>query len=415
MPGEEHDMANASVAGSEGPALVDLADPELWQDLHAPLRAARGRHPVALGPGGERLVLRHADVEALSSDPRLVSNALPMLTRHGVTNGPLFDWWRRMMTNQNGPGHLRLRSLVSRAFTPRRIESKRPRVRELARELVGERLESGEIDLVQHLADPLPIRLMCEILGVESEAHPDFARWSTELGRALTQVLTPEAQQAGEEAATGLGGAISELIAARRARPRDDLLSALLAASAQGPERFADEDLVTLVINLLFGGHDTSRSMLSIGMALLLQHPEQLARLRREPALAASAGEEILRFEPPIAVLAREPVLDIEMGGIVLRKGEMVFLSILSANRDERVFRDPDRFDIARDGPRSLSFGWGPHHCLGAALARVEIQEALPALLRDFDFELLEAPRWVPFVAIRRLDSVRGKVRPARG
>jgi hypothetical protein len=407
-------MAKVSVVGSDGPALVDVADAALWQDLHAPLRAARERHPVALGASGERLVLRHADVESLSSDPRLVSNALPMLTRHGVTDGPLFDWWRRMMTNQNGPEHLRLRSLVSRAFTPRRIESKRPRVREIARELVGARLEAGELDLVQDFADPLPIRLMCEILGVESEAHPDFARWSTDLGHALTQVLTPEARRAGEEAATGLGAAISELIAARRARPRDDLLSALLAASAQGPERFADEDLVTLVINLLFGGHDTSRSMLSIGMALLLQHPQELARLRGDPSLAASAGEEILRFEPPIAVLAREPMRDIEVAGIVLPKGEMVLLSILSANRDERVFRDPDRFDIARDGPRSMSFGWGPHHCLGAALARVEIQEALPALLRDFDLELLEAPRWVPFVAIRRLECVRVRIRARR-
>jgi cytochrome P450 len=284
-------------------------------------------------------------------------------------------------------------------------------VRELARELVGERLAAGEIDLVADVAHLLPIRLMCEILGVESEAHPDFARWSTDLGRALTQVLTPEARRAGEEAATGLGAAIAELIAARRARPRDDLFSALLSASAQGPERFADEDLVTLVVNLLFGGHDTSRSMLSIGMALLLQHPEQLARLRRDPSLAVCAGEEILRFEPPIAVLAREPVEDIELEGVVLPKGEMVLLSILSANRDARVFSEPDRFDVGRDAPRSFSFGWGPHHCLGAALARAEIQEAIPALLRDFDFELVEAPQWVPFVAIRRLDSVRVRVR----
>jgi len=392
------------------PALLDLGDPEIWQDLHAPLRDARERHPVALGTAGERFVLRYADVERLSSDPRLVSNALPILTRHGVSSGPLFDWWRRMMTNQNGPEHLRLRGLVSRAFTPRRIESKRPRIRELAVELVRERTSAGELDLVRDLADPLPIRLMCEILGVESEAHPDFARWSTDLGRALTQVLTPQGRVAGEAAATGLGDAIAELVATRRANPRDDLLSALLAASAQGPERFADEDLVTLVINLLFGGHDTSRSMLSIGMALLLQHPGEQARLRGDPSLAGSAGEEILRCEPPIAVLAREPVEDLELEGVVLPKGEMVLLSILSANRDPRLFAQPDRFDVGRSGPRSFSFGWGPHHCLGAALARAEIQEALPALLDAFDFELLEQPRWVPFVAIRRLESVRVRV-----
>jgi cytochrome P450 len=404
-------MAAVEHAGKTGePAVLDLADASLWQDLHAPLRAARARHPVAFSTGGERLVLRHADVEALASDPRLVSNAVPILTRHGIESGPLLAWWRRMLTNQNGPEHLRLRSLVSRAFTPRRVESQRPRIRERARGLVRERLAAGELDLVADLAHVLPIELMCELLGVGAADRPGFARWSTDLGRALTQVMTPEALRAGEAAALGLGAAVAGLLRERRAWPRDDLLSALLAAAAQGPGRFDEADLVTLVINLLFGGHDTSRSMLSIGMALLLQHPDELARLRRDPALAAAAGEEILRFEPPIAVLARQPLEDVELGGVVLPAGEMVLLSILAANRDPEVFADPDRFDVGRRGPRSLSFGWGPHHCLGAALARAEIQEALPALLDAFDFELVEAPRWVPFVAIRRLDAVRVRV-----
>jgi len=396
-----------------GPALLDLADPAIWQDLHAPLGLARERHPVALTTGGERLVLRYSDVEALANDPRIVSNAVPIVTRHGVRGGPLLEWWRRMLTNQNGPEHLRLRALVSRAFTPRRVEAQRPRVRELARGLVRDGLDrGGEIDLVDDVFHVLPIVLMCEILGVDAEGHPDFARWSTDLGRALTQVMTPETLRAGDEAATRLGAAVRELLAERRARPGDDLLSALVAAAEQEPGRFAEEDLVTLVINLLFGGHDTSRSMLSIGMALLLEHPSELARLRAEPSLAASAGEEILRCEPPIAVLAREPIEDIELAGVVLPKGEMLLLSVLSANRDPRVFADPDRFDVARRSPRAFHFGWGPHVCLGAALARAEVQEAIPALVAAFDFELLEAPRWVPFAAIRRLERVRVRVRP---
>ena len=397
--------------GAAGPALLDLADAAIWQDLHTPLRLAREQHPVAFTTGGERIVLRYADVEALSSDARIVSNAVPIVTRHGVTTGPLLAWWRRMLTNQNGPEHVRLRALVSRAFTPRRIESQRPRIRELAVGLVRARIDRDEIEFIDDVADVLPIVLMCEILGVDAAGHPDFARWSTDLGRALTHVMTPETLLAGDEAATRLGTAVAELLAERRTRPGDDLLSALLAASEQGPDRFAEEDLVTLVINLLFGGHDTSRSMLSIGMALLLQHPAELARLRSDPTLAASAGEEILRFEPLIAVLAREPLEDLELGSVVLPKGEMLLLSTVSANRDPAVFSAPDRFDVARRGPRSFSFGWGPHHCLGAALARAEIQEALPALLEAFDFELCEEPRWVPFVAIRRLDRVRVRVR----
>jgi hypothetical protein len=392
--------------------VIDLGDAALWQDLHAPLRAARERHPVALSTGGERLVLRYADVEALASDPRLVSNALPILTRHGVDSGPLLEWWRRMMTNQNGPEHLRLRSLVSRAFTPRAVERERPRIRELARELLTPHLGAGEFDFVEHVADALPLRLICEMLGVDAADHPEFSRWSTDLGCALTQVLTPEMQRAGETAVTGLAAAVTELLAVRRRRPGDDLLSALLAASQQGPDRFDEDDLVVLVINLLFGGHDTSRSVLATALALLLAHPEALAALRRDPSFAAPACEEILRYEPPIAVLAREPVEDLRLGGVTLPKGEMVLLSVLSANRDAAVFADPDRFDVARDGPRSLSFGWGPHHCLGAALARAELQEAIPALLECADFELAEAPRWVPFAAIRRLASVRVRARP---
>jgi cytochrome P450 len=166
-------MAQAATTSRAGDlAIVDLGNATLWQDLHTPFRVARERHPVAFTPGGERLVLRYADVEALAGDPRLVSNAVPIVTRHGIEGGPLLDWWRRMMTNHNGPEHLRLRSLVSRAFTPRRVEAKRPRIRELARQLVEERLERGELDLVADLADPLPIRLSASCSASTPRAIP---------------------------------------------------------------------------------------------------------------------------------------------------------------------------------------------------------------------------------------------------
>lgn len=180
-------------------------------------------------------------------------------------------------------------------------------------------------------------------------------------------------------------------------------------------EAFSDEDLVVLVINLIFGGHDSSRSMLAIAVALLVTHPEQLAQLRRHPELAARAGDEILRYEPIVPVLSRESTLDFEIEGVTIRAGEPFWLSVLAANRDPLVFADPDRFDITRDASRSFSFGWGAHRCLGAAFARVEIQEVLPVFFeccREVELEV-DVPRWVPFANLRRLEALPIRFEPA--
>jgi cytochrome P450 len=174
---------------------------------------------------------------------------------------------------------------------------------------------------------------------------------------------------------------------------------------------------VTLVVNLLFGGHDTSRSMLAVTMLLLLQHPDQLAKLRGDASLMARAGEEALRFEPIIIWAAREPTEDLEVAGIALPAGEPVMLSILAANRDPEVFDAPDRFDITRTSKSSVSFGWGPHICLGAHLARAELEEAIPELLRICEhIEFAgDEPRWLPHGFIRRLDQLRVRFRPSAG
>lgn len=395
-------------AATSGPALIDLTEVGFWNDSHAPLRAARERHPTAVTQNGEPIVLRYADVERLATDARVASNALSFVLRQ-VPEGPLAEWWRRMLTNLNGPEHLRLRGLVSRAFTPRAVEAKRARIGELTREIARRHADAGRMDLPADLADELPIRLICEMLGVPASDHAHFAAWSKALGAVLAAVMTPELRRAGEAAALGMNARIEELLAERRRAPRDDLLSALLRGAADSDTPIGDGDLVTLVVNLIFGGHDTSRSMLSIGLALLLFHPDQLRRLRGDPGLAASAGEEILRCEPIVPWMAREASAALELpGGARVAPGGVFYLSILAANRDPEVFPDPDRFDIGRRGARSFSFGWGPHHCLGSALARAEIQEVLPALL-DCCAELeplIAAPRWVPHTFIRRIQSL---------
>lgn len=399
---------------SPEPGVIDMTDPAYWQDPHRFMRAARERHPVAFASTGEPIVLRYADVERLASDHRVESNALAFVER-SVESGPLVEWWRRMLTNVNGPEHRRLRGLVSHAFTPRSVDAKRPRMRELTREILSRHRDAGEFDVLHDFSHELPIRLICELLGVPAEYHDDFSRWSTGLGSALSSVLTPELRKGGEAAVVGMGGAISELLARRRAAPRDDLLSALLRAADELDGEFSEEDLVVLVINLVFGGHDTSRAMLAVGVALLCSHPGELARLQRDPSLARRAGDEVLRCEPLVQVMSRECPVELEVAGVRLPAGQPFMLAIIAANRDPEVFDAPDRFDITREGPHSFSLGWGAHRCLGAALARAEFEEVIPeffACCRRVEL-LVDRPEWVPFANLRRVERLPVRFEPA--
>lgn len=404
----------SSALASREPAIIPIDEAAYWQDPHSILRAARERHPVAFASTGEPIILRYADVERLASDHRNISNALAFVENQ-VDSGPLVDWWRLMLTNLNGPDHRRLRSLVNRAFTPRSADQKRARVRALTRELVERHFDAGCFDVIDDFSQELPIRLICETLGVPEEHQDAFSVWSTDLGSALSSVLTPDLQARGEAAARDLSDAVRDLLRLRRRVPTDDLLSDLIRAAAELEDPFSDEDLVVLVINLIFGGHDSSRSMLAIAIALLVMNPSEGERLKRDPGLAARAGEEVLRYEPIVPVLARESRGGFELEGVEIKAGEPFWLSILASNRDPDVIADPDRFDITRDGPHSFSFGWGAHRCLGAAFARVEIEEAIPAFfdcVRNVEL-MVDEPRWVPFANLRRLEALPISFEPA--
>lgn len=392
--------------------VIDMADPDYWQDPHTVLRAARSQGDVAWTATGDAIVLRYDEVDRLARDPRVLSNALPMLEQVGVVSGPLHAWWSRMLTNRNGAFHDDLRRLVSRAFTPRSIDALRAKIRERVRAMLLAGAERGELDVVADLADPLPIWMMCDLLGIDAADHATFAGWSTDLGDALASVMTPERRSRAEQALVGFDERIRALFAERRRQPREDLVSRLLAEAKQAGGAFDDTELVTLVINLIFGGHDTSRSVLTSAIALLTAHPGELEKLRREPERAPAATEEILRMEAPVAVLGREPTETVETRGTKLEAGKMFFLSVLAANRDPAVFAEPDRFDIDREPKRSFSFGWGSHFCLGAALARAEVQETLRGIACDTKAieRIGPAPRQVPFVSIRRLESFRIRV-----
>lgn len=397
------------MAPAEDPAdlpLVDLADASLWQDPAAALAPAREAAPLARTARGERVVLRYAETERLLADPRMRTVGARLLEGVGITEGPLADWWRLVMFNTNPPEHGRLRGLVSRAFTPRHVEALRPRVRALARTSLEPMLDGGEVDFEAVLADPLPIAVTCELLGVPQEAWASVRGWTTELGRVFATRLSDEQRARCEDAVEHLTRLHRDLFQARRRTPADDLLTALARATEAG-DRLTPEECEAMAINLLFAGHDTTRGLLSIGIGTLLRHEEVVPQLRADPTRIAPAVEEMLRLEPPTLGSLRAPSEDLETAtGRVLPRGVPVHFLFPGGNRDPRVFEAPDRFDLARRGPRPLSFGLGAHFCLGAGLARMEAQEVIAALLSATrHIELVEAPRLVPFATIRRLAS----------
>ncbi|MCH2170676.1 cytochrome P450 [Myxococcota bacterium] len=394
-------------------AVVDMSDRAFWDDPYPILNAAREQAAVALTPGGQKLVLRHAEVEAALRDPRMRTLGTGLLHNVKVHDGPLYDWWKLVMFNNDPPEHTRLRGLVGRVFTPRRVEAMRPRIHAIARELLEPHLQWGQFDAVSDFAHRLPSQVTCELLGVPSSLHGFVADRTTELGLVFSAVMPPELRARCEAAVVDLRDCVSELLKQRERRPKEDLLSDLIAARAEG-DRLSAEEQVAMVINLLFAGNDTTRGLISIGIGLLVAHPEALEALRNQPERVEAAVEEVLRFEAPVLGSLRTPSEPLEIDGVACRPGEPINMTFPAANRDPRRYPDPDRFDITRTDSRPLSFGSGLHHCLGAALARAEAAEALKAVAQLCPgLELAGAPpRFEPFASIRRFAELALRFEP---
>jgi cytochrome P450 len=401
-------VATSADSAPGAPATLDWVEPETWQDLHRHLGAAREQHPLARSRAdGGWAVLRYADVDRLLRDERVESAGAEMFDDSGLDDGPFRRFVSGMLFTQNGEKHARLRSLVGRAFTPRSTSHLRPRIREIAHELVDAVEPRGDLEFVEEFAHHLPVRVISEMLGVPANDYPRFARWTSDLGLGFTQVFTPELVRTVDEAVSGLTAYVNDLVAGRRRQARDDLVSELVAAEEEG-DRLSPEELTTMIVNLLFGGHDTTKSLLQIAVYTLLRHPEAWARLRDDPSGISDAVEEVLRFEPVVMGIARVARERLEVGGVAIEPGEELLLSLVSANRDPRRFPDADRFDPWRADQRHFGFGFGLHFCVGAALARAEAQEALAVLLERLpNLALDEAPRWRPYTAIRRFESLR--------
>jgi cytochrome P450 len=364
-------------------------DPAFRDDPYPALARLRERDPVNETPLGIWRLLRHDDVVRLLHDvptgTRTTDGVLPGVVEDDV-NGR-----RNFMLQQDPPNHTRLRKLVSHAFTPRAINALRPEIDRIVGRCLDTVAAKGEMDVIADLALPVPSTVICEMMGVPLADRERFTVWTAQATHGLATLLNPpEVLEKARVAAFSLADYFLDLIAERRTRLTDDLLSTLIRAE-EGGDRLSSDELISQSIGLLIAGFETTIGLIGNGVRALLQNPDQVAALRAEPGLIASTVEECLRYDGPITLTVRVLHADAEFGGKRLPCNAMVMAMLASANRDPAVFTDPERFDIRRTPNDHMAFGGGPHFCLGAHLARIEAQAAIGALVQRFDrLELCE-------------------------
>ncbi|WP_030411828.1 cytochrome P450 [Streptomyces sp. NRRL S-1448] len=361
-----------------------------------PLYAELREHGVARQRNGSYLVGTYHEINALLHDPRISSDR-----RNRTEPDEAGDPEQGIPPSFIGlddPEHHRLRSLAMRSFgpphTPGRIDALHGEITRIVQELLAELRTKDRIDLVDEFAYPLPVTVICRLLGVPTEDEPKFRGWSDTIVSGLdpSPGADPgERQRAVADARRAMGLYLGELAESRRSNPGDDMLSAF--ATDPGPDHggFNPIEIMTTAVLLLIAGHETTVNLITNGMLTLLRHPEALERLRNEPALMPRAVEELLRYEPPVQMLPqRTPLADIEINGVTVPRGAPLILVLASGSRDPRRFPEPDRFDPGREDNQHLGFGGGVHSCFGAPLARLETQAALTALVQH-----LAGPRLV--------------------
>ncbi|QFG26244.1 cytochrome P450 [Actinomadura sp. WMMB 499] len=351
--------------------------------LYAELRAEGPVHRIDFPPGADAfLVVGHEHGHAALNDPRLSKD-----TAHSSLPVDPAPYFGGTMLGMDPPDHTRLRGLVAKAFTPRRVEALRPRVQQITDDLLDGL--SGSLDLLEAFAVPLPVQVICELLGVPSRDRADFRAWTTVMTAPAT---TGEALERRREVAGLFTGYLAGVVAERRARPQDDLISGMVQAR-DGDAALTDPELLNTIALLLIAGHDTTVNLIGNGVLALLRAPGQLELLRSRPDLLPSAVEELLRFDGPIERASqRIAVEDMEIAGVRIPRGAWVHVSLGAAGRDPAVFDAPDRLDVTRAPNRHVAFGHGPHFCLGAPLARLEGQVAIGALLARFPDLALAVP-----------------------
>jgi cytochrome P450 len=395
--------------------LIAPSDPDFIADPYPTYEHLRRGPRAAYDEGTDHfLVPRHDDVNALLRDRRLGRSYLHVATHQEMARPPdkpeLLPFWhlvRSGILDMEPPDHTRVRALVSKAFTPRFVESLRPRVAQICERLVDGVDGLAEFDLLPQVAEPLPVTVIAEMLGIpESDSHL-LRPWSADICKMYELNPGPEAERDAVRASVEFSDYLRALSRDRRAHPGDDLISALTQVLDEGA-RLTEDELIGTCVLLLNAGHEATVNLTTLGWRALFHNPEQLAKLRADPGLLPSAIEELLRYDTPLQLFERWVLEPVELGGQTIPRGAELGLVFGSANRDPAAFVEPNRLDIERAPNPHVTFGAGVHFCLGAPLARIELISSFGSILQRFPhIEAAEEPRFKPSYIIRGLESMR--------
>ncbi|WP_342129172.1 cytochrome P450 [Hydrogenophaga sp. OTU3427] len=398
-------------AGSGTPA-VDMRDPAFRDNPHPLLRALRERGPVARDVLGIWLIFGHADTShglrnsQLSREPWRAPVYAQL--RPFVAESTLERTTEQWMLFNDPPKHTRLRRLVQGAFKPPVVMALRERIAAITDELLATLPARGEFDLMASVAQALPVRVICDVLGLPAQDFQQTKLWSDTLAWVVEPVVRKTQRLAAADAADAMAGYLLAHIAAHRRGPRRDDLLALLIAAHDEDTAMSDDELLGNLILLFIAGHETTTNLIGNGMLSLLRHPQELARLRAAPDLMPSAIDEMLRFEGSVTTVARHTIGPYPVADTVIPPDQTLFFMLGAANRDPAVFADPGRFDIGRSPNPHMGFGAGIHYCLGAPLARLEAEVVFSRLLQRYPRLVLaeDSPRWRPLINLRGLESL---------
>jgi cytochrome P450 len=389
-------------------------DPGFVADPYPAYERLRQAGRVLYDPASDHwLVPHHADVSALLRDRRFGRTYLHVATHAEMGRpeepdylGPFWYLIRNGMLDREPPDHTRLRRLVAKAFTPRMVERLRGPIQATCDRLVGAVADAGGGDLVAEVAEPLSVAVISDLLGVPEADRPLLRPWSARICGMYEVNPTAEAGRIASQAATEFSEYLRGLSRERRARPADDLISALTQV-VDGGDQLTEDELIGTCVLLLNAGHEATVNATGIGWWQLFRHPDQLARLRAEPGLIGRAVDELLRYDTPLQLFERWVLEDVELFGVRVPKGAELGLVFGSANRDPAVFADPDRLDLGREPNPHLTFGAGVHYCLGAPLGRLELELSFATLLARLPrMEPAAEPRWKPTYILRGLEAL---------
>jgi len=412
---------NQPLAMADAPPLFDLLSPEVIADPYPLYNRLRSTDPVHRSAQGYYMVSRYADVSSILRDKRFGKDFVGRVTRRQgaqVLEEPVYRSMRHWMLQQDPPDHTRLRGLVVRAFTPRRVDDMRPRIHKIVDATIEKIKPRGHADLIADFAFRLPVAVICDMLGIPPDHHEMFLAGAPDggqrppddfqarlLDRSPLSRAEMDTANACSLAATKY---FQQLVELRRRQPRDDLISSLVQAEEHG-SKLTNDELIANVIMLFGAGHVTTVNLIGNGLLALHRNPDQLKPLRDDPSLTPNAIEELLRYDSPVQAVIRTVLDDVKVGRTKVMNGESVLCLLGAANRDPEVYHDPDRLDITRQNFRPLSFGGGIHFCVGNQLGRIEAEIAIATLLRRLPNLTLNDPEhvdWHQTLFLRGLKSL---------